>query len=51
LSTIIDRFDVGYRTRKESTAFSNLYSSVVTDLAGIITKKEPDIDGFEVFLE
>jgi len=41
--------DEGYRTRKESTAFSNLYSSVVTDLAGIITKKEPDIEGFEAF--
>lgn len=39
----------GYNIRIKSTAFTNLYSPVVTGLTGLITKKEPVIDGYEAF--
>lgn len=38
-----------HNARIESTAFPNMYAPVVTGLAGMITKKEPVVDGFESF--
>ena len=41
--------DSGYKVRRASTAFPNLYSPIVTGLSGLITKKEPVTEGFETF--
>lgn len=38
-----------YNTRIESTAFPNLYAPIVSSLAGLITKKEPVIEGLDSF--
>lgn len=38
-----------YNARVESTAFPNLYAPIVSSLAGMITKKEPVVEGFDDF--
>lgn len=38
-----------YNTRIESTAFPNFYAPIVSSLAGLITKKEPVVEGFDSF--
>lgn len=41
--------DAGYRIRKKSTAFVNYFSPIITGLTGLITSKEPNIEGYEKF--
>ncbi|NYT47685.1 MAG: DUF4055 domain-containing protein [Candidatus Methanofishera endochildressiae] len=38
-----------YEIRLGSTAFPNLYAPIITSLTGLVTKKEPDIDGLSAF--
>ena len=38
-----------YDVRIASTAFSNMYAPIVSGLTGMITKKEPVVDGFDEF--
>lgn len=39
----------GYNVRVASTAFPNMYAPIVSGLAGMITKKEPVVKGFDAF--
>lgn len=39
--------DAGYKVRVATTAFANLFAPVVDGIAGMVTKKEPTIIGFD----
>ena len=39
--------DAGYKTRIASTTFVNMFAPVVDGIAGLVTKQQPTISGFE----
>jgi len=40
--------DAGYNTRVATTAFANMYAPIVDGLVGMITRKEPQIVGYDM---